>query len=95
MLNYVWGSGILCPEDIKTIVRIIMSPSQLMLWQAHWNRLCDASANAPRDPQDPLNGVTVEQLMGVGQFARVEMQVQWGQKDYWKLCDLHGKLCPI
>ncbi|NXD51105.1 POK9 protein, partial [Corvus moneduloides] len=25
MLNYVWGSGILCPEDIKTIVRMIQS----------------------------------------------------------------------
>ncbi|KAM4784111.1 endogenous retrovirus group K member 8 Gag polyprotein-like isoform 1-T5 [Cyanocitta cristata] len=78
MLNYIWGCGILCPEDIKTIVRMIMTPSQVMLWQAHWQRLCEASANTPRDPQDPLHGVTVEQLMGVGQFARVEIQVQVG-----------------
>ncbi|XP_051497692.1 uncharacterized protein LOC127395181 isoform X1 [Apus apus] len=78
MLNYIWGSGILCPEDVKTLVRMIMTQSQLMLWQAHWNRLCDRAVNIPRGQQDPLHGVTVEHLMGVGPFATVDMQVQLG-----------------
>ncbi|XP_074991898.1 uncharacterized protein LOC142074875 [Calonectris borealis] len=36
MLNYIWGSGMLCPEDIKNIMRLILKQSQQLLWQAQW-----------------------------------------------------------
>ncbi|XP_055576998.1 uncharacterized protein LOC129736822 [Falco cherrug] len=75
MLNYIWGSGILCPEDIKNIMRLILKQSQQLLWQAHWQRLCELSVHASRDR---LAGVTVEQLMGSGPFASIEMQMQTG-----------------
>lgn len=47
MLNYIWGSGLLLPEDIKGIMRMIMTQSQLMLWQAHWHELSDCFAVTP------------------------------------------------
>ncbi|XP_053909161.1 endogenous retrovirus group K member 5 Gag polyprotein-like [Cuculus canorus] len=78
MLNYIWGSGILCPEDIKNIMRLILKQSQQLLWQAHWQRSCEISAHMPRDQNDRLAGVTVEQLMGIGPFASAEMQMQTG-----------------
>ncbi|NXH50043.1 GAK7 protein, partial [Dicaeum eximium] len=78
MLSYIWGLGILLPEDIKSIMRIIMTQSQVMLWQAHWQQLSDRFAEVPRQQNDPLHGVTVEQLMGTGQFVTIEMQAQVG-----------------
>ena len=35
MLNYIWGSSVLAPEDIKVIAHMIMSQSEQLLWQAH------------------------------------------------------------
>ena len=31
ILNYIWGSSVLVPEDIKVIVRMIMSQSEQLL----------------------------------------------------------------
>eukprot|EP00075_Anas_platyrhynchos_P034140 XP_027323393.1 uncharacterized protein LOC106015775 [Anas platyrhynchos] len=78
LLNYIWGSTILCPEDIKTIVRMIMTQSGQLLLQAHWQRIYDISAHTPQPLGDPLEYVTTEQLMGIGRFASVDMQVQLG-----------------
>lgn len=78
MLNFIWGSGILRPEDIKNLMRLILKQSQQLLWQTHWQRLGEVSAHIPRNQNDRLLGVTVEQLMGTGPFASVEMQMQAG-----------------
>lgn len=78
MINYIWGSTILAPEDLKVIMRMIMTQSEQLLWQAHWQRLCEISSNTPRYEGDPLFGVTVQQLMGTGLFTRPDMQVQLG-----------------
>lgn len=47
MLNYIWGSSVLVSEDIKVIARMIMSHSEQLLWQAHWQWLCEISSNTP------------------------------------------------
>ena len=78
MLNYIWGSSVLVPQDIKVIARMIMIQSEQLLWQAHWQQLCEISSNTPRAAEDPLFGVTVQQLMGLGQFATPDMQVHLG-----------------
>lgn len=78
LLNYLFGSTLLCPEDIKVIMRMIMTQSQLLLWQAHWQRFCEASVQQARNPNDPLSDVTVEQLMGLGPFLQVRAQLEMG-----------------
>ncbi|XP_068546241.1 uncharacterized protein [Anas acuta] len=57
---------------------MIMTQSGQLLWQAHWQRICDINAHTPRPLGDPLEYVTTEQLMGVERFASVEMQIQLG-----------------
>ncbi|KAM6306945.1 endogenous retrovirus group K member 10 Gag polyprotein-like [Podargus strigoides] len=78
MLNYIWGSGILCAEDIKSIMRMIMTQSQLLLWQGHWTRLCEQSAQTQREENDPLFGVTAQQLLGYGPFQSITVQMELG-----------------
>lgn len=79
MIGYIWGTGILLQEDIKTVMRMILSQSELMLWQGHWHNLCDEAINyVQRAPADPLAGVTIEQLMGVGPYAKIENQAPLG-----------------
>ncbi|KAM9287179.1 uncharacterized protein RDI95_005399 [Morus bassanus] len=78
ILDYIWGSMILLPEDVKRLIKLICSPSEQLLWQAHWQTLCDRSQNTPRQQGDPLYGVVAHQLMGTGAFASIDMQVQMG-----------------
>ncbi|NXW65070.1 GAK8 protein, partial [Eurystomus gularis] len=78
VLNYIWGSGILLQEDCKNIFKLIMTQSQFMLWQAHFQALCNEAARIQRGPNDPLNGVTLDRLMGIGQFATAETQALLG-----------------
>lgn len=68
----------MCQEDIKGIVRMIMTQSQLLLWQANWQRYCEVSSHQPRQQGDPLSGVTVEQLLGMRRFATIDVQIQLG-----------------
>ncbi|XP_009996153.1 PREDICTED: endogenous retrovirus group K member 9 Gag polyprotein-like [Chaetura pelagica] len=78
VLNYIWGSGLLLQEDIKNIFKMIMTPSQSFLWQAHWQAVCQESVYVQRVQGDPLYGVILEQLMGVGQFSTPERQAMLG-----------------
>lgn len=78
MLNYIWGSLVLCPEHIKDLVRMIMTQPQQLLWQAHWQQLCNELANTPRGDNDPLRGILPEKLMGQGQWAPIVAQLQLG-----------------
>ena len=57
---------------------MIMSQSEQLMWQAHWQRLYEVSSNTPRAEGDPLFGITVQQLMGMGPFATPDMQVHLG-----------------
>lgn len=59
-------------------MQMIMTQSQLLLWQAHWQRYCEMSAQRNRDPNDALRGVTVEQLMGTGRFVTITAQIELG-----------------
>ncbi|KAM9600115.1 uncharacterized protein ACIBXB_003779 isoform 1-T2 [Morphnus guianensis] len=78
LLNYIWNAHVLTSENIKGVFRMALTPSQLLLWHAHWQRLCDISAHTARAQGDPLADVTVDQLMGTGVFAHVTMQMEMG-----------------
>ena len=74
MLDYLFSAHILLPADIRSITKLIYTPHQLILFNAHWHQLAVASAAVQRGPGDPLAGVTMEQLLGLGAWTRIEAQ---------------------
>ncbi|XP_030304567.1 endogenous retrovirus group K member 113 Gag polyprotein-like [Calypte anna] len=78
MIDCIWGAGPLLPEDVKGIMGMITTPSELMLWQAHWQQLCESFAAIPRQQKDPMFGVSACQLMGTGPYAGIEAQARLG-----------------
>ncbi|NWH41605.1 GAK19 protein, partial [Chloropsis hardwickii] len=78
MLNYIWSSGILLPTDIRTIMKMILTQSQQLLWQAHWHELCVHSALQQCAHGHPLFGATYDELMGVGAFVSPDHQATRG-----------------
>ncbi|NWU51349.1 GAK6 protein, partial [Dromas ardeola] len=78
MLNYIWGTNILLPGDIRSIMKLILSQHQLLLFNAHWQSACQESVAVVRAPGDPLHGVTLDELMGLGPYFRTEAQALMG-----------------
>lgn len=86
MLNYIWGSGLLLIEDIKSIVKLILMPSQLSLWQMYWQEECQDVCNVQRGPGDPLAGVTLQHLMGIALGPIKRCKLEWGRTCLKNLC---------
>ncbi|NXD57940.1 GA113 protein, partial [Corvus moneduloides] len=78
MLDYLWGSMLLLPNDIKNITKLILTQHQRMLFGAYWQTLCQQSVAMQRGAGDPLHGVTLEELMGQGNYTRREAQALIG-----------------
>ncbi|NXE44118.1 GA113 protein, partial [Ptilorrhoa leucosticta] len=78
ILNYIWTNQVLLPTDCRSIAKLILSPHQYILFMAHWQALCQEAVAVQRAPGDPLNGVTLEELLGIGPFFRTEAQALLG-----------------
>ena len=74
MIDDLFSAHILLPADIRSITKLISTPHQLILFNAHWHQQAVASAAVQRGPGDPLAGVTMEQLLGLGAWTRIEAQ---------------------
>ncbi|NXK70091.1 GAK8 protein, partial [Sylvietta virens] len=78
MLECMFNAQMLLPVDIKGITKLIYTPHQRLLFEARWREEAAQSAHLPRAQQDPLHGLTVDELLGQGQYARIEQQAALG-----------------
>ncbi|CAM4586610.1 unnamed protein product [Lepidochelys olivacea] len=69
------GTGYtLIPEDWKALLRMMLTPSQYVIWLSEFRQMAERQAQVHRE-----QGVIYEQLAGEGQFATVQMQSQLQQ----------------
>ncbi|CAM5159249.1 unnamed protein product [Natator depressus] len=69
------GTGYtLVPEDWKALLRMMLTPSQYVIWLSEYQQMAERQAQVYRE-----QGVIYEQLAGEGQFATVQMQSQLPQ----------------
>ncbi|CAM5143630.1 unnamed protein product, partial [Eretmochelys imbricata] len=69
------GTGYtLVPEDWKALLRMMLAPSQYVIWLSEYRQMAERQAQVYRE-----QGVIYEQLAGEGQFATVQMQSQLPQ----------------
>ncbi|NXE07442.1 GAK8 protein, partial [Lophotis ruficrista] len=78
MLDYIWSTQVLLPADCRGIIKLIFSQHQQLLFNAHWQAEVNATVAMPRQPGDPLHGVTIDELMGLGPYIRMEAQALIG-----------------
>ncbi|KAF1660129.1 hypothetical protein FQA23_0000559, partial [Aptenodytes patagonicus] len=78
MLDYIWTTNILLPGDIRSIMKLILSQHQQLLFNAHWQAACMRSVAVVRQPGDPLHGITLDELLGLGAYLRIEAQALIG-----------------
>ncbi|XP_065516822.1 endogenous retrovirus group K member 8 Gag polyprotein-like [Lathamus discolor] len=78
MLDYLFNSMILLPVDIKGIARLIYTPHQKLTFDARWGEEAAASVALPRAQGDPLFGITMNELLGNGDYTRTDAQAGIG-----------------
>ncbi|NXI27269.1 GAK6 protein, partial [Sterrhoptilus dennistouni] len=78
MLDYLFNSTVLLPGDIKGIARLVYTPHQKILFEARWREEAAACVALPRPAGDPLQGITIDELMGDGPHIRLEQQAALG-----------------
>ncbi|NXS85937.1 GA113 protein, partial [Erpornis zantholeuca] len=78
MLNYIFDSQLLLPVDLRGISKLIFTQHQQISFNAHWQELVNASVATQRGPGNPLHGITMEELLGVGLYMRTEAQMMMG-----------------
>ncbi|XP_040977263.1 uncharacterized protein LOC121232861 [Aquila chrysaetos chrysaetos] len=76
LLQFIFSADTLIPQDIMQIVRLVLEPSQMLVFLRHWEALCDREQATPRQPTDLLWAVTTQMLMGTGPFTAGNAQVQ-------------------
>ncbi|XP_069642208.1 uncharacterized protein [Haliaeetus albicilla] len=64
------------PYDVMQLMRGVLPPSLLLLFKEEWRAQCLKIVTDAQAPGHHLVGVTVEQLMGEGQFATPQAQAQ-------------------
>uniref|UniRef100_A0A8B9FRR9 CCHC-type domain-containing protein n=1 Tax=Amazona collaria TaxID=241587 RepID=A0A8B9FRR9_9PSIT len=74
IITYILHSDLPVPHDINQVASIILTPSQKLIFDRNWHRLCDLEQAKPRQQGDPLVGVQSDMLRGVGQWAHVDHQ---------------------
>ncbi|NWU73784.1 GAK7 protein, partial [Pterocles burchelli] len=75
MLDYLFNSTLLLPNDLRAITKLIFTQHQQLLFNAHWQALVNEAVAVQRGQGDPLNGVTADELMGLGPYLRTEAQM--------------------
>ncbi|CAM5146711.1 unnamed protein product [Natator depressus] len=69
------GTGYtLVPEDWKALLRMMLTPSQYVIWLSEYRQMAERQAQVYRE-----QGVIYEHLAGEGQFATVQLQSQLPQ----------------
>lgn len=69
---------LLTPFDTQSLAELILTPTQKVLWKAHWRELCDGASidNLGRQPGDPLVGAGIPQLTGEAPIMTPQLQAR-------------------
>ncbi|XP_030825306.1 zinc finger protein basonuclin-2 [Camarhynchus parvulus] len=78
ILDYMFDTMLLLPNDLRGISKLIFTQHQQLLFNAHWQAMVNESIAVQRAQGDPLHGVTVDELMGLGLYLRTEAQMLIG-----------------
>ena len=75
MLEYLFSTQVLLPNDLRGIARLMFTEHQMILFGAHWQELVQQSVRTQRQQGDPLFNVTLEELIRLSQFAETNAQL--------------------
>ncbi|NXV73295.1 GAK9 protein, partial [Atlantisia rogersi] len=77
MLDWIFTADTNSPHDCKNLARLLLTPSQYIIFTREWRQLAELEAARPREAQDHLNGITADMITGAGAFSNMTSQLQY------------------
>ncbi|XP_072714813.1 uncharacterized protein [Ciconia boyciana] len=75
IVSWIFAADLMCPQDCQNLMRLLLTPTQYLLWMSSWQqRATSAAAQRQRDG-DPLRGITVDMLVGQGPYSDLQVQI--------------------
>lgn len=69
IVSWIFSVDLMCPYDCKNLMRLLLTPTQYLLWVASWQQHSTEEAMQHLGQDDPLRGVTAEMLVGEGAWS--------------------------
>lgn len=75
----VLNVDMLPPYDVQCLVHVLFRPVEYDIFESKWSQLAERaeSQNVVADPQDPRHRAGADVLLGIGEFADVDRQVNF------------------
>ena len=78
LIDVIFSQMILTPFDTGSIVSLVLTPTQRLLFKDDWKKRVDITLlnNTDLQPDDPLRTATANMLLGQGEFANPQVQAR-------------------
>jgi len=77
IVTWIFSADLICPYDCQNLMRLLLTPTQFLLWGSGWQQRAINEAMRHQDQGDPYHGVTPEILIGQGVYANLERQLTY------------------
>jgi len=75
IVTWIYSADLMCPYDCQNLMRLLLTPTQFLLWGSAWQQWAIDEAVRHQNQKDPYYGITVEMLIGQGTYANLEVQL--------------------
>ncbi|TRZ08933.1 hypothetical protein HGM15179_018174 [Zosterops borbonicus] len=80
ILRYIYTADLFCPSDCLNIATLLLTPSQLLIFEREWKRLASEEASKHQTVGDPLYAIQPDMLTGHGTYASSAVQLTYPVK---------------
>ncbi|POI31223.1 hypothetical protein CIB84_005025 [Bambusicola thoracicus] len=77
MLDWLFTADVNSPMDCANLARLLLTPSQVIIWQREWERLARVEAGRPRPQGDALYGINPDMITGSGAYGNMAAQLMY------------------
>ncbi|TRZ06276.1 hypothetical protein HGM15179_020829 [Zosterops borbonicus] len=80
IIQYVYTADLLCPANCTSIASLLLTPSQLLIFEQEWKHLAAEVAGKHRQVGDPFYVIQPDTLTGHGAYASSAVQLTYPAK---------------
>ncbi|KAJ7414033.1 hypothetical protein WISP_86905 [Willisornis vidua] len=77
LINWLYTNDLNIPIDCAELVRLLLTPSQYLIWYREWERLAKEEENRLRRDDDPLAGIRADMITGSGLYTSAAEQARY------------------
>ena len=77
MLDWLFTVDVNSPMDCANLARLLLTPSQVIIWQREWEHLARVEAGRPRNQGDVLYGINPDMITGLGAYGNTAAQLTY------------------